>query len=122
VKSSEYYSKRVSEMWYSVREAIEGKQIRELPHSVMMEGCQRTFRIVKGNKIEVEPKEDMIARLGRSPDLFDALAIGIEGARQRGFKIKRIGDKTVSPQSSIWFTKQYEKTQSFLKSRQLVDV
>lgn len=64
----------------------------------------------------------MIARLGRSPDLFDALAIGIEGARQRGFKIKRIGDKTVSPQSSIWFTKQYEKTQSFLKSRQLVDV
>ncbi len=39
--------------------------------------------------LKVEPKEKMKLKSGRSPDLFDALAVGVEGARQRGFQIKR---------------------------------
>lgn len=91
VRADEYYSKRVSEMWFSVRELIEGEQCRELSKAAMKEGCQRIYRIVKGNKTEVEPKEEMIERTGFSPDLFDTVAIGVEGARQRGFQIRRIG-------------------------------
>ena len=40
-----------------------------------------------GGKIDVEKKEDTIKRMGRSPDLFDALACGIEVARRNGFNI-----------------------------------
>lgn len=91
VLANEYYSKRVSEMWFSVRELIEGDQARNLDTATMKEGCQRLFSIVKGNKVEVESKEDMIERIGYSPDLFDCLAIGVELARIRGFQIRRIG-------------------------------
>lgn len=90
-RADEHYSKRVSEMWFSVRELIEGEQSRELPKAAMLEGCQRIYRIVKGNKTEVEPKEEMMERTGKSPDLFDTVAIGVEGARQLGFKIRRVG-------------------------------
>ena len=39
-------------------------------------------------KLQVEPKDKMKLKSGRSPDLFDALAVGVEGAIRRGFKIK----------------------------------
>jgi hypothetical protein len=49
------------------------------------------FQVVAGNKVEVESKEDMKERVKKSPDLYDWFAIAIEGARQRNFKISRIG-------------------------------
>lgn len=91
VRCDEHYQKFVTEMWFSVRYTIESGQMRELPEDVMLEGCMREYYPVSGNKIEVEPKKDMKERLGRSPDLFDWLAIAVEGARQRGFQINRLG-------------------------------
>lgn len=90
-RCEEHYSKFITEMWFSVRYAIEAEQVRELPTDVMLEGCQRIYNVVAGNKIEVETKDDMKERTGKSPNKFDALAVGVEGARQRGFKIKRLG-------------------------------
>lgn len=95
-RCDEHYSKFITELWFSVRYAIESGQMRELPEEFITEGCARIYEIVGGNKIAVEckhdpkKKEDLKRRLGHSPNLFDGLAIGIEGARQRGFKIDRL--------------------------------
>jgi hypothetical protein len=90
-RCDEHYSKFITELWWSVRECVESEQMRELPTSVAEEGYQRIYTVVKGDRIEVEPKEDLKERIGKSPDFFDTLAVGIEGARQRGFKIERLG-------------------------------
>ena len=85
----EHYSKFVTELWWSVRYAIECGQIRNLPEDVMDEGCMRMWDKVAGDKYEVESKIVMKERVGRSPDLFDWLSICVEGARRRGFQIER---------------------------------
>lgn len=96
-RCDEHYSKFVSEMWFSWRYTIEADQLRGLLEDVMQEGCARIYEMVAGNKIEVEPKsdpkkkEDLKRRLGKSPDLADCCVIGIEGARQLGFVIDRLG-------------------------------
>ena len=46
--------------------------------------------LVRGDKIEVEPKSEMKKRMNRSPDLADWLAISVEGARRLGFQINRM--------------------------------
>lgn len=94
-RCDEHYSKFVTEMWFSVRYAIEANHIRELPDEVMEEGCWRQYSIVEGNKIEVEPKDEMRLKKNKSPDLFDWLAIAIEVARRRGFIIARLGGEEV---------------------------
>ena len=101
-RCEEHYSKFITEMWFSVREAIESEQVRELPEDVMLEGCWREYRTVAGDKFEVEPKDELKERMGKSPDLFDWLAIAVEGARQRGFKIKRLGADIAGGGDSNW--------------------
>lgn len=90
VLCKDYYSKKVTELWFSVRLIIEAQQFRGMQDEVMMEGCAREWKMVGKNKIEVETKDEMKLKTGRSPDLFDALAIGVEGARQRGFQIGKL--------------------------------
>lgn len=89
-RCDEHYVKFVTELWFSVRYAIEGKQIRELPKEVMEEGCSRKWKPAKGDRKELEKKEDVKARIGKSPDLFDWLSIIVEGARRNGFQIARL--------------------------------
>lgn len=90
VLCKDYYSKRITEMWFSVRLVIEAEQFRGMTQDVAAEGCMREWKVVGKNKIEVETKEEMKLKTGRSPDLFDALAVGVEGARQRGFQIGKL--------------------------------
>lgn len=124
-RCSEHYSKFVSEMWFSVRYAIEANQVRGLQEDMMMEGCARVYNLTKGNKIEVEPKsdpkkkEDLKRRLGKSPDLFDALAIGFEGARQRGFMIAKLSNSTEGDDSLSWLTDRAKGFKNLVKSKQL---
>lgn len=124
-KCSEHYSKFVSEMWFSVRYAIEADQVRGLTEDVMMEGCARTYTLTKGNKIEVEPKsdpkkkEDLKRRLGKSPDLFDALAIGFEGARQKGFTIAKLSNKVEDDAGLSWLTERANGFKKLIKSKML---
>jgi hypothetical protein len=98
----DYYSKKITEFWYSVRLIIEAGQFRGMTEDVMVEGCAREFKRVAGNRIEIESKEEMKLKFGRSPDLFDALAIGVEGARQRGFTIKRLSNPRAVEKDDSW--------------------
>lgn len=91
VKCVDYYSKFITELWYSVRLIVASGQFRGMKPDVMWEFCVREWGYVGKNKIEVESKEKMKEKTGRSPDLADAVAIGIEGCRQRGFNIAWVG-------------------------------
>lgn len=111
-RCDEHYSKFITEMWYSVRYIIEAEQMRELPMDVMAEGCWREYYTVAGDKIEVEPKDKMKERSGKSPDLFDWLAILIEGARRCGFVIDKLGETVETSSSDGWFeteAKEYNR-------------
>ena len=97
-----YYATFITELWWSVRFIIESGQFRGMSEEVMNEGCTRQWELVAGNKVQIEPKIEMKKRVGRSPDLFDALAIGVEGARQRGFEIKRLGSPKFVAENNKW--------------------
>ena len=82
----------------------------------MLEGCARIWYYIAGNRIEVEPKsdpkkkEDLKRRLGKSPDLFDALTIAVEGARQRGFVVASLGPEVKEDGGSDpWFVEEAKK-------------
>ncbi len=118
-RCDEHYSKFITEMWFSVRYAIEAEQIRELPEDVMQEGCWRRYYSVAGNKFEVEPKDDMKARLGKSPDLFDWLAILLEGCRQKGFRIDRIGYSEEHGAEDDWAENESDAFDRLIASKML---
>jgi len=85
----DYYSKFITELWFSVRLVVESGQFRGMTESACTEFCQREWKLVAGNKIEVETKEEMKEKTGRSPDEADSIAIGVHGAKLRGFVIAR---------------------------------
>jgi hypothetical protein len=119
-RCDEEYSKFVTEMWFTVRVCIQAEQLRELPDDVMREGTMREYYDVEGNKKEVEPKKDMRERLGKSPDLFDWLAILIEGARRRGFKISKLQDsEDDEPKGKSYLDEIAERQHKLLKKKQL---
>ena len=119
VHCCDYYSKRITEFWYSVRLVIEAGQFRGMTEDVMLEGCYREWKTVGANKIEVETKTEMKEKSGRSPDLFDCLAIGVEGARQRGFGIRRIANKESVYDDGKWKGELKRKTLAMVTSKQL---
>lgn len=86
----DYYSKFVTELWFSVRMAVEASQFRGMTEDACTEFCQREWKMVSGNKIEIESKDDMKLKTGKSPDLADAIAVGLFGARQKGFRIAKL--------------------------------
>jgi len=90
VPCREYYKKFVTELWFSVRMTVECGQFRGMTKEAMWEFCAREWKHSEGsNRIEVETKEEMKKKTGRSPDLADAVAIGVYGARRRGFVISK---------------------------------
>jgi len=86
-KCNEAYGKFVTELWYQVRNCIESKQFRGITDEIIDDGTSREYMMIDGKKVDVEPKKITKARMGRSPDIFDALVTAFEGARQRGFTI-----------------------------------
>lgn len=98
----EYYSKFVTELWYSVRLTIESGQFRGMTEEVMMEGAAREWTMVSGNRIEVEPKDKMKVKTGRSPDLFDCLAAGVEVARRKGLVIVASLNQSYNREAQAW--------------------
>lgn len=92
--SREYYFNFVSELWYSVRYVIEAKQFRGMTEEALSEFIGREWGY-HGQRIQAEPKENMKRRLGRSPDIADAVCCGLEGARRRGFVISKLSKQRV---------------------------
>lgn len=85
--SKEVYDRKVTELWFSVREALEAGQIRGFTQSAKSQGCCRLYEM-KGKRYSVEPKSDMKLRLRYSPDEFDAIAGIVHVAKQNGFVIE----------------------------------
>jgi hypothetical protein len=115
----EYYSKFITELWYGVRLIVEAGQFRGMKESVMQEFCQREWTTVGNNKIEVESKSDMKDKLGKSPDLADAVAIGCEGARRLGFITDTPLNKEFKQEDSRWKSKLKERAKTMWQSGQL---
>lgn len=109
IRCDEHYDRFVTELWFSVRYAIESEQIRKLPTECMDEFCMRNWDLVK-NKKSIEPKSTnspnkpgMKERTGRSPDFADWASIIVEGARQRGFFITQLGSAKTEEGSDDYF-------------------
>lgn len=69
----EQYDRLITEMWFSVAEAVLSDQIRGMAREIALEGQLRMFEVLPNNKTAVESKEDMKERVRKSPDLFDFL-------------------------------------------------
>jgi hypothetical protein len=120
-RCDEHYSKKITELWFSMRYAIEAEQVRELTEDVVDEGCIREYKNVGGNKIEVEPKEDLKERLGRSPDKFDWATFILEGARQRGFVIASLGPEEEGESvRDDWLRDLVDKQMKLVRNHQVV--
>lgn len=115
-KCSEHYSKFVTELWFSIRYAIESGQFCGMTEDILNDAIPREWKTVRGNKVEVESKKDMKKRTGRSPDRTDQVATALEGARRKGFQIAKLGiqDKAQS-QSSL--QRLAKETQALLDKR-----
>ena len=118
-RCNEEYKKKITELWFSVREAIHSEQLKGLTKEVAYEGQLRIFS-TKNGMTELETKEDMKERVKKSPDLFDTLAILVETARRIGFKIERIGSNVEpSKKKPNWLLEQSKSYKSLVQSKQL---
>ncbi len=115
----EHYSKFVTELWFSTVYAIIAGQVRGMTEEVIDDGCMREWIEVAGNKIEVESKIKMKERTGQSPDLYDWAAIVLEGARRRGFQIKKMVNMEEDDSNHEWITDLIEKSRKLRESHQL---
>jgi hypothetical protein len=114
----DYYFNMVTELWFNVAYVIQASQFRGMTEEVMMEGCLREWGFT-GKKVQVEPKDKMKVKSGRSPDLFDALCSGVAGAIKRGFVIKRQTAGTHKKVDRSWKTKLRERAKEHWKSGEL---
>jgi len=119
VPCDQYYSKFITELWFSVRLAVEAGQVRGFTDEVIEEFCNREWTIVAGNKIEVEPKHKMKEKIGRSPDIADAIAVGFYGARKLGFVIRKLGNQQQLSTEQTWLRTLHEKSRQYWTSGQL---
>jgi hypothetical protein len=116
----DYYSKFVTELWFSVRMAVESGQFRGMTEEAATEFSQREWKMVSGNRIEIESKEDMKLKTGRSPDLADAVAVGLYGARKKGFVISKLARPLPSgKRGSDWRDELRKKAQQLAAAGRL---
>jgi len=118
-RCEEHYSKLVTEFWFSVRYAVESKQVRNFPTDVAQEFELREWYLVKGDKRELETKEDTKERMGKSPDLADWASIIVEGARRLGFSIRRMDLKDTPSTNDNWKRTLRERAEKLKEAHQL---
>lgn len=120
VRCCDYYSKFVTELWWSVRLIVEAGQFRGMTEEILSEGCMREWTLTAGNKTEIEPKDKMKLKSGRSPDIFDALVAGVEGARRKGFVIAKLANFNVqSRENRQWRKDLQERADKLWRSKDL---
>lgn len=81
--ASDIYANRTSELAYVFVEFLNAGQVKGIKPDHAKELTARQFEIVAGNKIKIEKKKDMKARVGYSPDLADGGHIGLNIIRER---------------------------------------
>lgn len=80
------YTNQVTELWWSVRDAVVGEQIRGIYPEAISEFCAREYTMVS-RRYKVIPKEDCAALYGRSPDNADSISVLVEVARRLGLSL-----------------------------------
>lgn len=116
---NKHYRKFITEMWYSVRYVVLSHQFRGMTAGEIEEFCSREWGMVRNNLIEVEPKDAMKKKTGRSPDEADCVAIMIEGARQLGFVIRRLKPLVEDEEDSTWKREMRDKARKHWGAGQL---
>jgi len=117
----EAYSKFVTELWFSVRLAAQCRQLKKFPREAAEEFGRRQWEYVSNDRYELEKKDDYKLRYGgESPNNADSLAIGVEGARQRGFQIKAMKPVSESQNEDDFFEKEAKEYRDALESKLLV--
>lgn len=116
----EHYIKFVTELYFSVRLAVLAKQVREIPKDVVDEFCQREWTKERGDRYEIEPKEETKKRTGISPDLADWAVIIVEGARRLGFMIESLPEfQGQTAKDDNYLETELTKYRKQMKTRQL---
>jgi len=98
----EKYFNFVSELWYSVALIVQSGQFRGMTDDALHEFSMREWGFSGANRIQVEPKEKMKLKTGRSPDIADAIVCGVEVARQRGFHIENAVASETASGRKLW--------------------
>jgi hypothetical protein len=80
---NEVYDRKVTELWFNARELLDGGQLKGLDRETVIQFCKRMYDL-KTRKKRIETKDECKARLGRSPDDADAVAVLVWVARMRG--------------------------------------
>lgn len=119
-RACDYYSKFITELWFSVRLVVESSQFRGMTEEACTEFSQREWKMVSGNRIEVESKEEMKEKTGRSPDLADAIAVGVHGAKLRGFVISRAKPDAEPKRGPDWRDELKKKARALWRSGDLI--
>lgn len=117
---SEHYCKFVTELWFTLYYVIVSNQMRQLPKEIAEEGYRREWSYTKGNRIEVETKQQMKERTKYSPDLCDGLVAGLEGARRLGFQISSMSNPAASASNDHWFERVLTKRRNFSRQNTLI--
>lgn len=81
--SHEVYDRRVTELWFSVRELLQAGQLNGLTQDDIVEFCNREYSHEK-RKIKLQTKDECKKTIGKSPDNADAVALLVELARRLG--------------------------------------
>ena len=122
VVCKDYYSKYVTELWYSVRFAILAGQWRGMTDDVMMEFGAREWGMVGKNRIEIESKKLFKAKNGYSPDKADAVSFGLELARRKGFVIRNLAKSSRNDEKdNRWKDDLEKKAREFWRAGQLIE-
>jgi hypothetical protein len=101
-RCDEHYVDFVTELAFSVRYAIEARQVKGLTNNVVDEMCAREWGLGRGKRIEMEEKAATKKRLGRSPDMADWANIAVEGARRLGFTISKLETRERLIEDDTW--------------------
>jgi hypothetical protein len=103
--AKEIYDRKVTELWFSVREFVEGDMIRNLDRKTANQLCSRTYEDKGsggGRKDSIQKKDEML----HSPNEADALAFYLHLLREKGIYPKLEGQAVT--QNRQEFTKVVE--------------
>ncbi len=101
--ANEVYDNKSCEMWFRSRDALNAGQLRGIDHETGIEFCNRLFddsgkrtKLQKKNNDGKDGKTKGYKQMyGKSCDLADTVAMILEVARRKGFKLAAVG-KTVA--------------------------
>jgi hypothetical protein len=79
----EVYHNRVTQLWWQVKEAVCGGQIRGMCIDAARQFCSRQYKLIN-RRYNLAPKEDCLIHAGESPDDADAIAVLVETAQTQG--------------------------------------